>query len=176
MTGPVVPVDQGPRLAGGTGIGQAAALIAGLTVTARLLGLVRTIAVAGGWIVVIAADVLMVLLVPARWVVAMLGLGNTMGLTVAGIALVAAVRRAPGSAALRGAGRTAATGLAAAAAGALVGASGAAALPTAGPVAEGGVAVLAACCTVAVFLAIAYRLDGGDTRAALARVRRAIPR
>ena len=49
MTGPAVPVTEdgqepgSRRPAGGSGIGRAAALIAGLTVVARLLGLVRTV-------------------------------------------------------------------------------------------------------------------------------------
>jgi hypothetical protein len=48
VTGPAVPVTQDgqePGVAGivGTGIGRAAALIAGLTILARLLGLVRTL-------------------------------------------------------------------------------------------------------------------------------------
>ena len=36
-----------------------------------------------GWLLVIVADVVAVALVPARWVVPVLGLGNTIGMTVA---------------------------------------------------------------------------------------------
>ena len=103
----------------------------------------------------------------------MLALGNSIGLTVAGIALMAAVRRRRGSAALRGTPRTAATGLAAAAAGAAAGAAVGAALSPTGKVTSGLVAVLAAACALAVFTAVAYVLDSGELRAAIASVRRA---
>ncbi len=39
-------------------------------------------AMSAGWLLVIAADVTAVRLVSARWVVPVLGLGNTVGLTV----------------------------------------------------------------------------------------------
>ena len=60
------------------------------------------IPVAAGWLIVIAADIVLVGLAPGRWVVAMLALGNTIGLTVAGLALVVAVVRTRGTAALAG--------------------------------------------------------------------------
>ena len=63
---------------------------------------IAAIAVTGGWLLVIAADLVIIPLVRASWVVPALGLGNTIGLTVAGIALVAAVRRARGAVALHG--------------------------------------------------------------------------
>jgi putative peptidoglycan lipid II flippase len=132
------------------------------------------VAVAGGWLLVIAADLLLVRLVSGPWVVAMLALGNTIGLTVSGLALLTAVHRVRGAAALRGALRTGVTGLAAAAAGAAAGASVSAALPSAGPGQQGLAAVLAAACALAVFGAVAYFLDGGETRAALARARRTV--
>jgi putative peptidoglycan lipid II flippase len=133
------------------------------------------IAVAGGWLIVIAADVLLVSLVPGRWVVAMLALGNTIGLTAAGIALLIAVRRTRGTAALAGAGRAGVAGLAAAAAGAAAGAGVAAALHASGTVAAALAAVLAAVCALAVFAAVALVLDGGELRAAVTRVRRVLP-
>ncbi|MGO9079492.1 MAG: murein biosynthesis integral membrane protein MurJ, partial [Streptosporangiaceae bacterium] len=66
-----------------------------------------------GWLVVIAVDLVMVSLVPARWAVPALSVGNTVGMTVSGAMLVAAVLRARGRAALRGTARAAAAGLAA---------------------------------------------------------------
>jgi putative peptidoglycan lipid II flippase len=137
---------------------------------------VTAVIVAGGWLLVIGADVALVLAVPGRLVVAMLALGNTVGLTAAGLALLAAVRRARGSAALRGTARTAICGLAAATAGAASGAGVAAALPAPGKIAAAGVAVLAALCAAAVFAMVAYLLDGGELRAAVARARRGVLR
>jgi putative peptidoglycan lipid II flippase len=134
------------------------------------------IPVAAGWLIVIAADVVLVHLAPGRWVVAMLALGNTIGLSVAGLALVIAVFRARGPAALAGAGRAAAAGLAAAIAGAIAGTGVAAALRATEPDAAAVVAVLSGACGLAVFMIVAWILDGGDLRAVLARVRQAMPR
>jgi putative peptidoglycan lipid II flippase len=134
------------------------------------------IAVAGGWLLVIVADVVLVLAVPGTQVVAMLALGNTIGLTASGLALLAAVWRARGRAALAGAGRAGMAGLAAAIAGAGAGAGVAAALPSASQPLEALVALLAAFCALAVFLAVAYALDGGELRAAVAKIRRTVVR
>src|SRR6266700_2181712 len=65
-------------------------------------------AMAGGWLMVIVADVIAVDLVSARWVVPVLGLGNTVGMAASGAALLAAVRRARGGGALQGTARAAA--------------------------------------------------------------------
>jgi putative peptidoglycan lipid II flippase len=67
-----------------------------------------------GWVVVVAADVVLVLRSDPASVVAALGLGNTAGMTVAGGLLLAAVRGALGAAALREVGRTLLTGVVAA--------------------------------------------------------------
>jgi putative peptidoglycan lipid II flippase len=134
------------------------------------------IPVAAGWLIVVAADVVLVALAPARWVVAMLALGNTIGLTIAGLALVVAVRRTRGSAALVGTGRAAASGLAAAIAGAIGGTGVAAALPLTHPATAALVALLAVGCGLAAFVVVAYVLDGGDLRAAVTRIRQAMPR
>ena len=133
---------------------------------------VAAAAMSGGWLVVIAADIALVYMVPARWVVAALGLGNTIGMTAAGIALVAAVRRVRGSAALRATARAAAAGLTAAAAGAAGGAAAGYALPSSGLIVDCVAAVLAAVSAAAIFAMVALLLDGGELRAALTRVRR----
>jgi putative peptidoglycan lipid II flippase len=139
--------DSGRDRPAGPGVGRAAATIAALTVLARLLGLIRTApglagyglvasmslvllaagptelaatAIAGGWLVVIVADVVLVALAPGRLVVPMLAAGNSLGLTVAGVALALAVRRVRAGRALAGLGRVAVSGLAAAAVGAAV--------------------------------------------------------
>jgi putative peptidoglycan lipid II flippase len=136
---------------------------------------VAALAMVGGWLLVIAADVVAVALVPARWVVPVLGLGNTIGLTVSGIALLGAVGRARGRAALRGAGRAAGAGLAGAVAGAAAGVAVSAALPVSGFLRNAGVAILACGCVVVVFGLATLLLDGGDLRAVATRARGRLP-
>jgi len=139
---------------------------------------VAATAVAAGWLVVIVADVILVTLAPGNLVVPMLALGNTAGLTVAGLALALAVRTVRGRDALAGTARVAGSGLAAAVAGAAAGGGAAAALmaalPTAGPVADVLIAVLAASCAVAAFGVVAYLPDGSELRAAVTRMRRTL--
>jgi putative peptidoglycan lipid II flippase len=129
-------------------------------------------AIAGGWLIVIAADVVAVELVAARSVVPVLGLGNSAGLAASAAALVAAVRRARGGGALRGTARAAAAGLAGAAAGAAAGAGLSAAVPVTGFLPNACVALLACGCAIIAFGVTAYALDGGDLRALAARARR----
>ncbi len=129
-------------------------------------------AIAGGWLIVIAADVIAVELVAARWVVPVLGLGNTVGMAASGTALLAAVRRGRAGRALQGTARAAAAGLAGAAAGASAGAGLSAAMPVSGFFPNACVALLACGCAVAAFGVTVYALDGGDLRAVVARARR----
>ncbi len=131
-------------------------------------------AMAGGWLIVIMVDVVAVKMVTARWVVPALGLGNTVGLVVSGAALLAAVRRARGRAALHGTARAAAAGLAGAVAGAAAGAGLSAAVPVSGFFPNATVALLACCAAVIAFGAAAYALDGGDLRAVAARTKRKV--
>jgi putative peptidoglycan lipid II flippase len=156
------------------GYGLVACLSRVLLATGR--SRVAATAVAGGWLLVIAVDVAAVLTVPAHWVVGALGFGNTVGLTGAGIALLIAVHRDRGAGALRGIRGTAIMGVVAGIVGAGVGAAVGFVLPSGGPVEEGGVAVLAGCCAVAAFSGVAYALDRGELRAAVARARRAVLR
>ncbi len=129
-----------------------------------------------GWLVVMAADLAIVPFVPRSWVVPALGLGNTIGLTVAGAALLAAVKRAHGAACLAGLPRALIAGLAAAvaggAAGAAVAAAGTRAFGLGGALPAAGMAIVAGLVTLAVFLAVGYLADSGDLRAATARVLR----
>ncbi|MCD0453653.1 virulence factor MviN [Actinocorallia sp. API 0066] len=74
-----------------------------------------------GWAVVLVADVALALTVPRDWVVAAFGLGNTLGMTVAGTLLTVALLRARGRTALTGLPRTLTLGTAAASAAALAG-------------------------------------------------------
>ena len=85
---------------------------------------VAAIALVSGWLLVIVTDVAAVPAVPPRWVVPVLALGNTVGLTLAGLGLLAAVGVIRGPAALRGSARAAGAGLAGALAGAAGGRAG----------------------------------------------------
>ena len=136
---------------------------------------VAAAAVVAGWLLVIAADVVAVLLVPDWWVVPVLGLGNTIGLTVSGLALLGVVRRARGRAALRGTARAALAGLAGAVVGAAAGAALSSILPARGFVPNAGLTLLACGCVTLVFGGAALALDGGDLRAVLARGRDMLP-
>jgi putative peptidoglycan lipid II flippase len=128
-----------------------------------------------GWLLVIVADVVAVALVPDWWVVPVLGLGNTIGLTVSGLTLLGAVRRARGRTALQGTARAALAGLAGAVAGGAAGAALSAAVPARGFVPNAGLALLACGCVTLVFAGAALALDGGDLRAVLARGRDMLP-
>ncbi len=133
-------------------------------------------AIAGGWLVVIAFDVIVVGVASIRWVVPALGLGNTAGMAVSAAALLAAVRRVRGSGALQGTARAAAAGLAGAIAGAGCAAAISAAVPAVGFFPNAAIAISACCCALIVFGVTAYALDGGDLRAVIARAwRRASP-
>jgi putative peptidoglycan lipid II flippase len=132
--------------------------------------------VVAGWLAVLVADLALVPLVPRHWVVPALGLGNTIGLTVAGAALLTAVVRARGRASLGGLPRASAAGCAGAVAGGAAGALFAAAASHAfGLTGAPPAAVLtmaAGAVTLAVFLAVAYLADSGDLRTVTARVLR----
>src|SRR6201996_798599 len=69
------------------------------------------LAVSGGWLAVIVADLAIVPFVPRSAVVPWLGAGTTLGLTISGVALLVLVRRICGPGALRGCGRAALAGL-----------------------------------------------------------------
>jgi len=134
----------------------------------RIAGL----AIVAGWLVVIVVDVVAVPLVRASAVVPVLGLANTAGMTVAGIALLAAVSRARGAAALRGVWRALGAGLAGALAGAAAGLGLTWLLHVSGRWPNAGLVVLAGVCGLAAFGAVVALLDGADLRSVLARVRR----
>lgn len=126
-------------------------------------------ATVAGWLVVVAADLVLALTVPTDRVVAALGLGNTIGMTVAGIALLAALLRVRGRAPVAGVARAAAAGIVGAAAGGLAGYGVAWGIGTGGLILNLCVAALAAAVAVAIFAAIAFLLDGSDVRAVLSR-------
>ena len=129
------------------------------------------LAIGGGWLLVIAADLVIVPLVAPRHVVPALGLGMSFGLTVSGLALLVLVWRDRGARALSGVPRAFLAGLAGAVAGAAVGSVLAGALPSPGFLVNVGASVLVTIVVVAVFGGVAGSIDSADLRAALARLR-----
>jgi putative peptidoglycan lipid II flippase len=127
-------------------------------------------AVSVGWLLVIAADLLIVPLVPRSWVVPALGAATTIGLTCSGVVLIVLVRRFRGPDAVRGSGRAAIAGLAGALAGTAAGLGVAIAFPVGGFLPNAGVTVLASAAVLAAFVVVVAVADGGDLRAAMRRV------
>jgi peptidoglycan biosynthesis protein MviN/MurJ (putative lipid II flippase) len=150
------------------GYGLTATLSRILYVTGR--NRVTAVAMAGGWLLVIVADLAIVPFVPRDWVVPALGLGTTIGLAAAGIALTVAVRRTLGRGAVAGLPRATLAGLAGAVAGAAAGAGVALSLRVHGIVPNAAVTVLAAAVATVAFLTVTFLTDGGDLRAVTARL------
>ncbi len=128
------------------------------------------LAVSGGWILVIVADLLIVPFVPRSAVVPWLGAGTTLGLTGSGVALLFLVRRFRGRDALAGCARATLAGLAGAAAGTAVGLGVAAGLRVTGFLPNVGVTLLASAAVLVAFLAVVAVADGGDLRAVTRKV------
>jgi peptidoglycan biosynthesis protein MviN/MurJ (putative lipid II flippase) len=129
------------------------------------------LAIGGGWVLVIAADLVIVPLVAPRHVVPALGLGMSFGLTVSGLALLILVARDRGALALHGVPRAFLAGLAGAVAGAAVGSVLAGALSSPGFFVNVGMSIVVTLVVIAVFAAVAGGIDFGDLRAAVARLR-----
>jgi putative peptidoglycan lipid II flippase len=129
------------------------------------------LAIGGGWLLVIAADLVIVPLVAPRQVVPALGLGMSFGLTVSGLALLILVWRDRGAPALHGVSRAFLAGLVGAVAGAAAGSVLAGALEAPGFFVNVGISVLVTLVVIVVFAAVAGSIDFGDLRAAVARLR-----
>ena len=128
------------------------------------------IAVSGGWLVVIVADLLIVPFVSRSSVVPWLGAGTTIGLTGSGVALLVLVRRVRGPAALRGCARASLAGLAGALAGAAAGLGVAIGVRVTGFLPNVAITLLASAAVLVAFFAVVALADGGDLRAVLRRV------
>jgi len=146
------------------------ALVALLTraLYARGLWKAPTVAVVGGWLLAVVADVVLARTLPAENRALALGAGHSIGVTVAGLGLLVVVARVAGREALHGvlrAGGSALVGgaLGAAAALGVAGLLGADPVPDAGPLSAIAVGVVAA----AVVLVIAGAVMMGTARAAL---------
>jgi putative peptidoglycan lipid II flippase len=134
---------------------------------------VAAVAVAGSWVLVMVADLVLAELAPARLVVAALALGNTIGQTVVAVPLVVVTRRICGRDALAGTGHAMLAGLAAGAVAAAAGVAISLADSGGGKLLAVGVAVAAAACCIVAFAVVAFLLDRGDLRAIARRLRQA---
>jgi putative peptidoglycan lipid II flippase len=150
------------------------AVIANLSRVMFVIGRLKvaTAALAGSWLLVIVADVVLVQLVPARLVPAALALGTTIGQAVAAIPLVFVARRVCGPAAVHRVGHAALAGLAACAAGAAVGLAVSLAVPLHHKLEAVALATPAVGCAVIAFGVVGYLLDKEDVKAVLVWVRR----
>lgn len=155
----------GPGLAG-------TAVIANLSRVMLAIGRLKVaaVAVAGSWLLVIVAQVVLAELVPPRLVVAALALGYSIGQTGATVPLLVVTRRIRGPASVQGVGRSALVGLAGAAAGAATGAVVAIMLPASHRLMYAGVGVVAASASVALFGIVSYALGNAESRAMMNRL------
>ncbi|NHC47072.1 murein biosynthesis integral membrane protein MurJ [Motilibacter aurantiacus] len=112
-----------------------------------------------GWALVLVADLALVALVDRGWAVAALGLGNTLGMTIAGVLLLAAVRTAAGPAALSGVARAGAAAVLAGTGGAVVGGGLAHLLDAAGRPAGAASAVASGAAAAAAYTAVVLLAD-----------------
>jgi putative peptidoglycan lipid II flippase len=147
---------------------------------ARGLWKAPTVCVLGGWLVAVAADVVLAALLPAADRGAALAAGHSTGVTVAGLALLAVVARIVGPAGLAGVARTGlpallAAALAGAAGLAVAGALGADPVPGGGLLATVGAGVLAAAAALAVATAVMMGTARGPLLAAVRGLRRGDP-
>jgi putative peptidoglycan lipid II flippase len=172
---PAVPGADDPALLARALLGWAPGLI-GYGLVAHLSrvmyaegrGRRAAVAVVSGWAVVAIADVVLVVLLPASDTVLALGIGNAIGMTMAGLLLLRSVRTTAGSTALHGLSRAFGAGVVG---GVLAGAAGwwVGAFGSPGPVASAGLALAAAAVALAVYGVVVLIADAGDTRTALSR-------
>ncbi|WP_433337961.1 murein biosynthesis integral membrane protein MurJ [Spirillospora sp. CA-294931] len=132
-------------------------------------GKMGAIAVVAGWVLVMVADLVLVAVVDRHWVVAALGFGNAVGMTLAGVLLLVTLVRARGRASVRGLGRVLAAGVIGGVAAGAAGHAVAAAFGDGGLGRNAGAAVLAATAAGVVFVGLAFLIDGRDLRAVLSR-------
>lgn len=124
---------------------------------ARGDGRTPAIATVAGWLVVAAADLALVAALPEVDRVVLLGVGNTLGVSVAAVLLLLGLRRSAGPPALAGAGRSAGAGLLA---GALAYAAGSfVPRPDPSPLADFAAAAGTAFAAAVVFLVVVRLLD-----------------
>jgi putative peptidoglycan lipid II flippase len=151
-------------------LGYAAIALLGRVLYAAGHGRDAALATSIGWLTVFAAGAALIFGWRSRPVVA-LGLGNAIGMTVAGVLLMLAVRRRVGHGVFAGLGRTAAAGLSAAAA---AGAAGWFCGDAFGWTSSPAALLIGPVCTViavVVFGAVVFPLDGEELRPLVAAFR-----
>lgn len=126
-------------------------------------------AVVAGWGTVLVTDVVLAFALPPAWVVAGFGIGNTIGMTLAGALLLTALVKTGGRSAAGGAIRALVGGLAGAVAGYAAGAAVVATLGPAGVWASVGVGGIGALAALVAFAAVAFVVDPRDFRALVRR-------
>jgi len=129
------------------------------------------LAISAGWLLVIVVDACLVPFIPRARVVPVLGLGTTIGLTVAGIVLLFLVRRERGRAPLAGMWRAFGAGAAGCVLAAAAGSGVAEVVRVSGFFPNVGMSVVVSAIVTGVFGAVVVNLDGGDARAAIRRLR-----
>jgi putative peptidoglycan lipid II flippase len=143
---------------------------------ARGLWKAPTVCVVTGWLLAVVADVGLSTLLPAEQRALALGLGHTVGVTVAGVALLAVVARVSGTRALHGVARTGVPALGGAALGAAAGLFvadllGADPVPDVGALAAVGIGVVAAAAVLVVVAAVMMGTARDPLQAALRELR-----
>jgi putative peptidoglycan lipid II flippase len=131
-----------------------------------------TVATVAGWLVVVAADLVLAAALPPAGRVAALAWGNSIGMTLAGILLVGVTVRRAGPGALGGLGRTFAAGLAATVAAAAAGRAVAGLDWGPGRSVALGQGMLSSTVVLVVFVAVVALGAREDLRAAMSRLRR----
>jgi peptidoglycan biosynthesis protein MviN/MurJ (putative lipid II flippase) len=129
------------------------------------------LAISAGWLLVVVADLLLVPAVRRARVVPALGLATSIGLTFAGVILLALVARYRGAASLAGVPRAFLAGLTGCAAAAAAGSAVAAAAQVSGFFPNVGISILVSAVVTGVFGVVVLSVDGGDLRTALRRLR-----
>ncbi|MBO3748614.1 virulence factor MviN [Streptosporangiaceae bacterium NEAU-GS5] len=125
-----------------------------------------------GWAAVVVAQTVFVFAFPDEWKLGGLALGQTAGMTLGGVLLLAAVWRARGRAVLAGMGRASVAAVAGGVAGFLAGTGVAVLLGSAGPWRALVTAVAAGIAAVGVGGLVAASVDPSDVRATLAKAGR----
>ncbi|MBF8194088.1 virulence factor MviN [Nonomuraea sp. K274] len=128
-----------------------------------------------GWLVVLVAQVVFVLLLPGGWKIGGMALGMSTGMSVGGALLLGAVVRARGSAAVAGLVRAGAAAVTGGLLGYLAGAGVVGLLGVRGIWPNAGATVLAAAVALAVGVAVVAVMDRADARAVAGLLRRGGP-
>jgi putative peptidoglycan lipid II flippase len=157
-------------------VGYALVALLSRALYARGLWKAPTVWIVGGWLLAVAADVLLSALLPAEDRALALGAGHSIGVTVAGLGLLAVVRRAAGPESLAGVARTGLPALLGGALGAAAGLAvarllGADPVPPQGALAAVGTGLLAGGTVLAVAAAVMMATARGPLADALRGLR-----